>query len=73
MLSANQFYNLIHDHGVENTTRAHMTSLWDIQRDKRSDALTKDGWGTNNYQFIEVVQYNTILFQSLLKLIKEVR
>jgi hypothetical protein len=73
MLSTNNFHNLIHNRGVENTSRAQIPSLWDIQRDTGSNAERKDGWGNNNYQILEEVRTNRRLLQYLLNQVNELR
>ena len=39
-LHRNNFHNLVHNYGVENTPRVHIPSNWDISHPRESDAGT---------------------------------
>ena len=57
-LHQNNFHNLVHNYGVENTPRMHIPSNWDISRPSESDAQKK-AWGPENKHIMAEVQKNT--------------
>jgi hypothetical protein len=57
-LHRNNFHNLVHNFGVENTPRMHIPSNWDVSRPSESDA-GKNAWGPENKHIMAEVQKNT--------------
>jgi hypothetical protein len=64
-LHRNNFHNLVHNYGVENTPRMHIPSNWDISRPSESDA-GKNAWGPENKHIMAEVQKNTEMIQHVL-------
>jgi len=64
-LHRNNFHNLVHNYGVENTPRMHIPSNWDISRPSESDA-GKNAWGPKNKHIMGEVQMNTEMIQHML-------
>jgi hypothetical protein len=71
-LYRNNFHNLVHTYGVENTPRMHIPSNWDISRPRESDAGTSSWWPENKHIMVEV-EKNTELIRQLLREIQSVR
>ena len=59
-LHQNNFHNLIHNYGFENTPRVHIPSNWDISRPRESDAGT-NSWGPENKHIMAKVKNKTEL------------
>ena len=64
-LHQNNFHNLVHNYGVENTPRTHIPSNWDISRPSESDA-GKSSWWPENKHLLEEIQKNAIMLQRVL-------
>ena len=64
-LHGNNFHNLIHNYGFENTPRVHLPSNWDIPRPRESDAGTNT-WGPENKHIMAEVEKNTELLHKAL-------
>ena len=64
-LHRDNFHNLVHNYGVENTPRMHIPSNWDISRPSESDA-GKKAWGLENKHIMAEVQRNTEMIQHVL-------
>ena len=58
-LHQNNFHNLIHNYGFENTPRVHILSNWDISRPRESAGT--NSWGPENKHIMAVVEKNTEL------------
>jgi hypothetical protein len=56
-LHRNNFHNLVHNYGIENTSHMHIPSNWDISRPSESDA-GKSTWGLENKHIMAEVQKN---------------
>ena len=61
----NNFHNLIHNYGFENTPRMHIPSNWDISCPRESDAGTSS-WGLENRHIMAEVEKNTELLHKAL-------
>ena len=72
-LRNNPFHNLVHNYGVENTSRIHIPSNWDISRPSESDAGKKNLWGPENKDIMREVQNNAIMLQCLLDKIQDLK
>jgi hypothetical protein len=64
-LHRNNFHNLVHNYGIENTSRMHIPSNWDISRPSESDA-GKSAWGPENNHIMAKVQKNAEIIQHVL-------
>ena len=53
-LHRNNFHNLVHNYGVENTPHTHIPSNWDISRPSESNA-GKSSWGPKNKHLMEEI------------------
>ena len=71
-LHQNNFHNLIHNYGFENTPRVHIPSNWDISRPRESDAGT-NSWGPENKHIMAEVEKNTELLHQALREIHSLR
>jgi hypothetical protein len=65
-LHRNNFHNLVHNYGVENTPCMHIPSNWDISRPSESDA-GKKAWSPENKHIMAEVQKNTEMIQHVLR------
>ena len=65
-LHRNNFHNLVHNYGVENTPRTHIPSNWDISRPSESNA-GKSSWGPENKHLLEEIQKNANMLQRVLQ------
>ena len=48
-LHRNNFHNLVHNYGVENTPRMHIPSNWDISRPSENDVGKGSWWPEKKY------------------------
>ena len=71
-LHQNNFHNLIHNYGFENTPRVHIPSNWDISRPRESDAGT-NSWGSENKHIMTEVDKNTELLDQAIREIHSLR
>jgi hypothetical protein len=71
-LHRNNFHNLVHNYGVENTHRRHIPSNWDISCPSESDA-GKNAWGPENKHIMAEVQRNTEMIQHVLREIQSLK
>ena len=65
-LHQNNFHNLVHNYGVENTPRTHIPSNWDISRPSESN-VGKSSWGAENKKLMEEIQKNANMLQRVLQ------
>ena len=65
-LHRNNFHNLVHNYGVENTPRTHIPSNWDISRPSESNA-GKSSWWPENKHLLEEIQKNSNMLQRVLQ------
>ena len=72
MLHRNNFHNLIHNYGFENTPRVHIPSNWDIVRPRESDVGT-NRWGLENKHIMAEVKKNTELLHRALREVQGLR
>ena len=64
-LHSNNFRNLIHNYGFENTPCSHILSNWDISRPRENSAGTNP-WGPENKHIMaEVKKNNELIHQAL--------
>ena len=71
-LHQNNFHNLVHNYGIENTSRVHIPSNWDISRPSESDA-GKNPWGPENEHIMAEVQKNTEITRHVLREIQSLK
>ena len=65
-LHRNNFRNLIHNYGFENTPRRHIPSNWDISRPGENSTGTKP-WGPENKHIMAEVKKNSELIHQALR------
>ena len=65
-LHRNNFHNLVHNYGVENTPRTHIPSNWDISHPSESNA-GKSSWGPKNKHLMEEILKNSNMLQRVLQ------
>ena len=65
-LHGNNFHNLIHNYGFENTPCMHLPSNWNISSARESDARTNT-WGPENKHIMGEVNRNTELLHRALR------
>jgi hypothetical protein len=69
-LDRNNFHNLVHNYGVENTPHMHIPTNWDISRPRESGAGT-NSWGPKNKHIMAEVEKNTkLIHQALMSIMK---
>ena len=66
MFHHNNFHNLIHNYGFENTPRVHIPSNWDIVRPRESDVGT-NRWGLENKHIMAEMKKNSELLHQALR------
>ena len=65
-LHQNNFHNLVHNYGVENTPHTHIPSNWDISHPSESNA-GKGSWWPENKHLLEEIQKNANMLQRVLQ------
>ena len=71
-LHRNNFRNLIHNYGLENTPRRHIPSNWDISRPRENSAGTNP-WGLENKHIMAEVKKKSELIHQALREIQGLR
>ena len=71
-LHRNNFHNLVHNYGIENTPRMHIPSNWDISCPRENDA-GKSSWCPENKHIMVEVQRNTTMLQDLSREIQSLK
>jgi hypothetical protein len=71
-LHRNNFHNLVHNYGVENTPRTSIPSNWDISRPSESGA-GKSSWWPENKHLLEEIQKNAIMLQRVLRELQDLK